>query len=327
MMEEELVSIVIPIYNVESYMEKCIETIIEQSYKKLEIILVDDGSTDESGKIADMYTKKDSRMKVIHKKNGGLSDARNVGMGQANGKYICFIDSDDFVEKDMIKKMVDKICYLKADVIVCGYYIDFEDKNGNLTERKVKRFDKDGYFDKNTINQDLLGMLGYAWNKIYRLDFLKNNNFYFEKGLSLMEDTEFNSRVLAKAKIGLDSGIYNHYIQRNRETLGNKKYDNLLELNIRFCKCHEYLLRSWEISEEKIKEIKTRDYLLILKGYIKNEVLNEKKNSKDIINNLIKNPDIRNSIYINKYKNFKDKIFCFLVKNKLILLLKLYYKR
>ena len=326
-MEKDLVSVVIPIYNVELYMKKCIETIINQTYKKIEIILVDDGSTDSSGKIADDYEAKDSRIKVIHKINGGLSDARNAGMKQAKGKYICFIDSDDFVEKDMIQKMVDKISFLKTDVIVCGYYIDFEDKNGNLAERKVKRFDKEGYFDKGTVNQELLGMLGYAWNKIYRLDFLKNNNFYFEKGLSLMEDTEFNSRVLAKAKIGLEGGVYNHYIQRNRETLGNKKYDNLLELNIRLCKCHEYLLRSWKLSEEKIEEIRTRDYLLILKGYIKNVVLNNKKHSKDIINRLIKNTDIRNSIYTNKYKNFKDRIFCFLVKYKLILLLELYYKR
>ena len=321
-MEKDLVSIIVPIYNVEPYMEKCIDTIIEQSYKKLEIILVDDGSTDNSGKIADMYIKKDSRIKVIHKINGGLSDARNAGMEQAKGKYICFIDSDDFIEKDMIKNMINKINSLNVDVIIGGYYVDFEDKNGNLKKRRVKKFEKEGYFDKNIVNQEVLGMLGYAWNKMYRLDFLKNNNFYFVKGLSLVEDTEFNSRVLAKAKIGLDAGIYNHYIQRNRETLGNKKYDNLLELNIRLSKCHEYLLRSWKTSEEKIEEIKIKDYLSILKGYIKNKALEDIKYSKSIIEDLLKNNEINKAVNINKYKNIKDRVFCFLVKHKMVLILR-----
>ena len=97
----ELISVIVPVYNVESYLEKCIESIQNQSYKSLEIILVNDGSTDSSGDICDKYAAHDKRIKVIHKKNGGLSSARNAGLEVANGDYIAFVDSDDYIEITM----------------------------------------------------------------------------------------------------------------------------------------------------------------------------------------------------------------------------------
>ena len=100
-MNEELISIIVPVYNVEEYLKECIDSIINQTYKRIEIILVDDGSTDKSGKICDDYAKIDKRIKVVHKENGGLSDARNVGISVSSGKYIAFVDSDDWVEKTM----------------------------------------------------------------------------------------------------------------------------------------------------------------------------------------------------------------------------------
>ena len=101
-----MISVIVPIYNVEKYLIKCIESIINQTYKDLEIILVDDGSTDSSGKICDEFATKDNRIKVIHKKNGGLSSARNIGLDICKGNYISFIDSDDYIELDMYEKMI-----------------------------------------------------------------------------------------------------------------------------------------------------------------------------------------------------------------------------
>ena len=101
-LDNDLISIVVPLYNVENYLKECIDSILTQSYHNLEIILVDDGSTDNSGKICDNYAKKDSRIKVIHKENGGASDARNYGIKEAKGKYIQFTDSDDFYDKNSI---------------------------------------------------------------------------------------------------------------------------------------------------------------------------------------------------------------------------------
>ena len=100
---EDLISVVVPIYNVENYIKKCVDSILSQTYKNLEIILVDDGSPDRCGEICDKWTKKDNRIKVIHKENGGLSDARNSGIEIAKGDYLSFIDSDDYVNKDFIK--------------------------------------------------------------------------------------------------------------------------------------------------------------------------------------------------------------------------------
>ena len=103
-----LISVIVPVYNVESYLEKCIDSIIHQTYKNLEIILVDDGSTDNSGKICDVYKEKDSRIKVIHKQNRGLSSARNCGLEIAKGEYIGFVDGDDYIAEDMYALLKDR---------------------------------------------------------------------------------------------------------------------------------------------------------------------------------------------------------------------------
>ena len=118
----DLISVIIPIYNVEQYLKECLESVINQTYRNLEIILVDDGSKDKSGKICDEYKNKDERIKVVHKENGGLSDARNAGMKIATGKYIQFIDSDDFIDKDMIETLYNLIIENEADISMCSNY-------------------------------------------------------------------------------------------------------------------------------------------------------------------------------------------------------------
>lgn len=111
------ISVIVPVYNVEDYLEECINSILGQTYKNLEIILVDDGSTDNSSKICDIYEKKDKRIKVIHKENGGLSSARNEGLKYRTGEYISFVDSDDFIDKTMYEKLYSAIKKYDADVV------------------------------------------------------------------------------------------------------------------------------------------------------------------------------------------------------------------
>lgn len=120
MSDNDLISIIIPIYNVEKYLTECLQSLLAQTYKNLEIILVDDGSPDNCGKICDKYAKKDSRIKVLHKKNGGLSDARNNGINIATGKYICFIDSDDYVDKCFIEKLYRNMKKDNVKLIQCN---------------------------------------------------------------------------------------------------------------------------------------------------------------------------------------------------------------
>ena len=130
----ELISIVVPVYNVEKYLKKCIDSIINQTYENLEIILVDDGSTDNSKKICDEYILKDNRIKVIHKENGGLSDARNVGVDKAKGEYIVFIDSDDWIDEKMIEILYYIIKKNNSDISICDYFLAYNEEEQNQKE-------------------------------------------------------------------------------------------------------------------------------------------------------------------------------------------------
>ena len=127
-MDEKLVSVIIPAYNIEDYIGRCLDSIISQTYKNLEIIVVDDGSKDHTGEILDNYAKKDRRIKVIHKENGGVSSARNKGIEVAEGDYIGFIDGDDLIEPGMYKTLVDLLEEENADIAHCGYQMVFPDR-------------------------------------------------------------------------------------------------------------------------------------------------------------------------------------------------------
>ena len=124
----DIISVIVPVYKAEKYLEKCLDSIVGQTYKDLEIILVDDGSPDSSGRICDKYAENDNRIKVIHKKNGGDSSARNAGFKEATGKYIATIDSDDWIELDAYEKMLKKMIENNVDIVRCGFFKDFDDK-------------------------------------------------------------------------------------------------------------------------------------------------------------------------------------------------------
>lgn len=128
----DLISVVVPVYNVEKYLQKCIDSIINQTYKKIEIILVNDGSTDNSLSICNEYKKTDSRIQVIDKKNGGLSSARNVGIKFSKGKYICFVDADDYLEHNFVEKLYNKIINNKCDISICNFVYDFENGKSKI---------------------------------------------------------------------------------------------------------------------------------------------------------------------------------------------------
>ena len=131
-----MISLVVPIYNVEKFLGQCIESIINQTYNDIEIILVDDGSTDNSGKICDEYKSIDNRIRVIHKVNGGLSSARNAGMRIAQGEYICFIDSDDYIDSQMLEIMKKQI--KNADIVICGKEDIWGNDSHNITSSDLE---------------------------------------------------------------------------------------------------------------------------------------------------------------------------------------------
>ena len=161
------VSVIVPVYNVENYLEECVNSILNQTYENLEIILVDDGSKDSSGKMCDVFTQKYENVKCVHKENGGLSDARNYGIKYATGEYIVFIDSDDFIKENMIEKMLEKIAMTNSDICVCD--MEYLYDNGNI------EFASGGDFD--VTSDKLVDINNSACNKMYKTSMFSDISF------------------------------------------------------------------------------------------------------------------------------------------------------
>ncbi len=269
-MNKEVISIVVPIYKVEKYIKKCIDSIIKQTYKNLEIILVDDGSPDECGKICDEYAQKDKRIKVIHKENGGLSDARNMGIDISTGKYICFVDSDDYIDDKYIELLYDAIRENNVEIAQCGIKKITEDevliedigyKENNL--KNGKQMLKDLYI---TNWENII-----VWNKMYLAKLF--DDIRFPKG-KIHEDEYTTYKILYKAnKIAiLKDCLYNY--RQNIESITGKKFnikrlDGLEALNKRL----DFFKNN---KERELYELTLKNYLVMLRKYY----INVKKNIK-----------------------------------------------
>lgn len=194
------VSVVVPVYNVEKYLEESLQTILEQSHRNIEIILVNDGSTDKSGEICDTYAKKDERIKVIHQSNTGVGLARNAGMAAANGKYIYFSDSDDWLYPDLIKDNWELAEKNNAELVIFGYDLQYRDVDGNLRNGKSSNIPKlSGCYRYDTIGEDFSECIFYSltvWTRLYRLDWLRENQLIFSNQ-KVSEDTLFNLEAFA----------------------------------------------------------------------------------------------------------------------------------
>lgn len=223
---DDLVSIVVPIYNVELYLEKCLESLINQSYSNLEIILVNDGSTDNCLEICKKYKEKDDRIIVIDKENGGLSDARNCGLHKCRGKYVCFIDSDDYINKNYVECLHKAIELNDSDISICKYRMvtDNEDNNEDvyyssdmITNYDGKDLTKIIYSDK---GKDISFV---AWNKLYRVELFKKNNITYPKG-KIHEDTQTTFKLIYySSKISVYNEVLYYYRIRNNSII-NQKY-------------------------------------------------------------------------------------------------------
>ena len=212
-----VVSVIVPIYKVENVLHYCIDSILNQTYKDFELILVDDGSPDNSGKICYDYAEKDSRIKVIHKKNGGLSDARNVGMAVATGEYISFIDSDDYVSDDFFECLLDIMNKENSDIAECSVVKFYEDN----------RFDEfsDDLSVKTYDTQDAMSALiaenqfhQHVWNKLYKTELVKDIPYAVGK---LNEDEFWTYRVFGRAnKVARINKTMYYYFQRSSSIMG-----------------------------------------------------------------------------------------------------------
>lgn len=230
------VSIIVPIYNVEKYLKRCVESLINQTYKNIEILLIDDGSTDNSGKICDELERIDNRIKVYHKENGGLGSARNYGYKYAAGEHILFLDSDDYIELNTIENMME---YSGYDIVCCGFdRVDEKTKKVYSQEMIKMPFDELEITDETIMEAAFLSPSG--WGKLFRKELLSNIEFSEDK--RAIEDTLFYLEVIPKAKkIKYIKKILWHYMVREDSlimSITEEKADlfekNLLEIKKKY---------------------------------------------------------------------------------------------
>lgn len=241
---EKCVSVIVPIYNVEPYLKRAVDSIIDQTYSRLEIILVDDGSPDNCGKICDDYAKKDNRIKVIHKANGGLSDARNAGLDIATGDYIAFVDSDDYIAEDFVETLLAELEKHDADVSMCSYRVtssvEFDDsiweENGDQEVEVCGRMELlSNLYDAN--HRDATYFI-VSWNKLYKASLWEG--IRFPKG-KIHEDEATTYRIYDKASKGvyIHTPLYGYFsapesITRSRFSLKRLDWLDAMDDRIRY---------------------------------------------------------------------------------------------
>lgn len=244
---QPLISVIVPIYKVEAYLERAVDSVLQQTYENLEVILVEDGSPDNCPQICDNYVEKDPRVRVIHKENGGLSDARNTGIAMAHGEYVAFLDSDDYIERQFISKMYHACIKTDSDIAICQYQTSakqeniFDNSNYDLLEKKnsdspIQSFSRREllfrmYEEYHSRNTDFI----VTWNKLYKRKLW--NNIRFPKG-RIHEDEATTYKIYDKCKRGIyiQEKLYVYYqAERSitRQHFGADRMDWFLALRER----------------------------------------------------------------------------------------------
>ncbi len=309
------ISVIVPVFNVEKYLKRCVDSLVLQTFSELEIILVDDGAQDSSGQLCDLYALEDQRIKVIHKKNGGLSSARNAGLSIAQGEYIAFIDSDDYIQIDMMEKMYKKAQEEMADLIVCAYTC-YRQEDGELISEKdnvqLECVVDSGTALKYLVENRYNGMV-MAWNKLYHRKLFKNIRYPEGK---LHEDEYIIHRLLYLSNkiVFMPDTFYNYMI--GNSSITTVKY------NVRRLDGIGALLDRHAFFKEK----HLKEYELKIVGHIFQSIVVSLEKSKykrefQIVYKKISKELRERNIQIlqNKYLSYRFKIWgsCFLVSPRL----------
>lgn len=291
-MESNLVSVIVPVYNVEKYLEKCVNSIINQTYKNLELILVDDGSKDNSSKICDELAKKDKRIIVIHQENQGVSSARNTGLDICKGSFVTFIDSDDYIEKEYLSIMIEKLYKNNADLVICGYN---QIMSLNI-EKHTVGFDTE--ISQKDFTKGLLTQKGYGMNacKLYKREII--GNIRFDKELTVGEDTYFILNISKNLKkcLCITEILYNYNV--NSESIVRKYNKNYLDNYMKSSKkIKEFVINNFDNTE--LNKLTNNYIIFTLTLVIINYCCNKERNQGKIFKQA---KEIRSICSIKEYK-------------------------
>lgn len=270
---EPKISIIMPVYGVEAFVGKAIESIQKQTFQDWEMFAVDDGSPDMSGSICDKYASEDCRIHVIHKENGGAPSARNIAIDQASGKYLYFMDSDDWAENTMLEDMYNLAEKTNSQYVITGYFIDTyysdiekytqEQYVDDITYESQEDFRRDSYrlFDKN--------LLYTPWNKLYLASYIKDKGIYFPN--TFWDDFPFNLKVIRDVeKVAVSSKKYYHFIRKRAESETAKYRPDMFDKREEEDAWLRELYAYWNISDENVEEFLARRYIERIIGCIEN---------------------------------------------------------
>lgn len=303
----DLISVVVPVYNVEQYLEKCVNSIINQTYKNLEIILVDDGATDSSGNMCDQLAKSDSRITVYHKENGGLSDARNYGVERATGDYIGFVDSDDYIDSEMYEKLYEAIKKENVDVAECNLKIIYPDRKELFTEQNYYNVrTKEEYLEEYLKIEKIFGS---ACVRLIKSNIAKKLKFPVGK---LYEDTYYAYDLIEKVDryVIMNSPYYNYLMRENSitNTKFNPRIFDLIEIVEKF---HKMTYKNYSSLTEAADCRKMYAYFSVLNSILLEDEFKNNSYYPKIINYFKKN---YMSLLKNTYINRNRKLSVILIK-------------
>lgn len=326
----ETVSIIIPIYNAQRYIEACLDSIRKQSYQHIEVLLIDDGSNDNSGAICDNYAKQDQRFTVYHRKNAGVSASRNFGLKHSKGKYILYVDADDTIEADMVEKCVHLAESNHADLVICSFRYYIMDDNRIVenslgcdfcaTEMELFRYWFSVLIEKEILNP--------PWNKLVRKDLLEANHIRFCEKYSICEDMAFSVQTIAASKkTVLTREMYYNYYLKSSGTLVFKFHENYFEALTSFYKTAYKYCSRFDNNRKQIKTLNTLYVKLII--MFLNQIYT--MSNWDIKTRLAKMREIgKNDKFLYAIKNVslnkKKKLVCWLLQTEHLYLLHILYR-
>lgn len=312
------ISIIMPVYNKELYLRNTIEAILKQEYENFELIIVNDGSTDSSKNICDEYAKKDSRVKVYHIENGGVSNARNIGIGHATGDYIQFIDGDDCINEGVFNEYISILNKEKYDIIFSAY--NKVDHEGNILKTIDLNYsgctNKEEILDEFVKNQVDTGYYGWISNKLIKLDTIKKHNLKFDEKITLAEDLDFFLDVYKYSdKYYFSHKISFNYLQeaQNSSILLYDNLDYYIQLLINM-KMKEFIIDSGVYCEKNksILDQRILDYIYYTVFYAKLD----RQNIKNKVENIYQNESIIKSLNNKSNLSFKNIIIILIENNK-----------
>lgn len=276
---DEKISVIVPVYNVEQYLERCVDSIINQTYKNLEIILVNDGSTDNSGQLCDELARKDDRIRVIHKKNGGLSDARNVGIDEAEAELIGFIDSDDYIDEDMYEVLMNNLKDANADLSMCGHYDVYNNvPETQVADKKIWELSPQEAI-KMVMEAKILSVT--AVNKLYKKSLFSELKFEIGK---IAEDAFIMIKLLDKCNKIVATNEKKYYYVHRENSITTQKF------SLKFLNVIEAYEQNKEIIIKKYPELKEVAQMRMNWAYfyvLDRLLLDKEYNDKKLENKLI----------------------------------------